>query len=193
MTKCRQYNAGQSHFLGEFFLATDVFNDDQTIPDNSRQSQTIPLSWGVFPCNWCWQWWPGKRWRSSSTRWTATSTAGIHSYFLLLEPRQLNNFYWMKKLIGQVQFLSQIFLLESRQLNEIDLNWMKKLWRQALLRWVHGGGNAPGETVQVHGQGRGWNCHQRGLCHHHNHQHCQILQGRWWNRHQRGKKAVISL
>ena len=42
MTKCRQYNAGQSHFLGEFFLATDVFNDDQTIPDNSRQFQTIP-------------------------------------------------------------------------------------------------------------------------------------------------------
>ena len=29
MTKCRQYNAGQSHFLGEFFLATDVGNDDQ--------------------------------------------------------------------------------------------------------------------------------------------------------------------
>ena len=59
------------------------------------QRRTIPLSWGIFPCNWCWQWWSGKRWRSSSTRWTATSTAGIHSYFLLLE--QLNNFYWMKK------------------------------------------------------------------------------------------------
>ena len=29
MTKCRQYNAGQFHFLGEFFLATDVGNDDQ--------------------------------------------------------------------------------------------------------------------------------------------------------------------
>ena len=28
MTKCRQYNAGQFHFLGEFFLATDVGNDD---------------------------------------------------------------------------------------------------------------------------------------------------------------------
>ena len=43
MTKCRQYNAGQFHFLGEFFLATDVgSNDNQTIPDNSRQLQTIP-------------------------------------------------------------------------------------------------------------------------------------------------------
>ena len=42
MTKCRQYNAGQFHFLGEFFLATDVgSNDDQTIPDNPRQFQTI--------------------------------------------------------------------------------------------------------------------------------------------------------
>ena len=48
MTKCRQYNAGQSHFLGEFFLATDVFNDDQTIPDNSRQSQAIPILGGIL-------------------------------------------------------------------------------------------------------------------------------------------------
>ena len=49
MTKCRQYNAGQFHFLGEFFLATDVgSNDDQTIPDNSRQSQAIPIFGGIF-------------------------------------------------------------------------------------------------------------------------------------------------